>query len=126
MKGAPSAPAKRSKSEEDQLDIETPDSPPGSEFISDAFNSELDEDDLMKGMEQLGMDKKGQYLCLLFLILYYFIMLVPYINWNQFFLFFLNAVDFVANDWMISHSIEYHSSNVTRKDFLFKYPLTTR
>ncbi|XP_030850439.1 synapse-associated protein 1 [Strongylocentrotus purpuratus] len=60
VKGAPSAPAKRSKSEEDQLDIETPDSPPGSEFISDAFNSELDEDDLMKGMEQLGMDKKGE------------------------------------------------------------------
>nr|XP_054753026.1 synapse-associated protein 1-like [Lytechinus pictus] len=60
VKGAPSAPAKPTKSEEDQLDMETPDSPPGSEFISDAFNSELDEDDLMKGMEQLGMDKKGE------------------------------------------------------------------
>ena len=35
-----------------------PDSPPATEFVSDAFNSELDQDDLKKGMEQLGMDKK--------------------------------------------------------------------
>ena len=57
---APSAPSKPRKSaDEEQLEIETPDSPPGSEFISDAFNSQLDEADFKKGMAQLGMDKKG-------------------------------------------------------------------
>ena len=39
--------------------LEPPDSPPAvAEFASDAFNSELDQEDLQKGMEQLGMDKK--------------------------------------------------------------------
>ncbi|XP_071481440.1 synapse-associated protein 1-like [Diadema antillarum] len=56
----PSKPAKGADEDEEQLEIDRPDSPPGSEFISDAFNSELDEADLKKGMEQLGMDKKDE------------------------------------------------------------------
>lgn len=60
IKDAPSVPSgSSSKRDEDQLEMEPPDSPPGSEFISDAFNTEMDEADFKKGMEQLGMDKKG-------------------------------------------------------------------
>ncbi|XP_072036090.1 synapse-associated protein 1-like isoform X3 [Amphiura filiformis] len=44
-------------SESEDADM-PPDSPPGTEFVSDAFNSELDQAELQKGMEQLGMDKK--------------------------------------------------------------------
>ncbi|XP_022100451.1 synapse-associated protein 1-like isoform X2 [Acanthaster planci] len=39
---------------------EVPGSPPGAEFISDAFVSEIDQAEIQKGFEQLGMDKKEE------------------------------------------------------------------
>ncbi|XP_038077568.1 synapse-associated protein 1-like isoform X2 [Patiria miniata] len=39
-------------------DDEVPGSPPGAEFISDNFNKEIDQAEIQKGFEQLGMDKK--------------------------------------------------------------------
>ena len=54
---ASSQSASKTSESEDLTDM-PPDSPPATEFISDTFNSELDQDDLKKGMEQLGMDKK--------------------------------------------------------------------
>ncbi|XP_070567522.1 synapse-associated protein 1-like isoform X2 [Ptychodera flava] len=44
------------KKEDDDL---PPDSPTN-EFISDAFSSDLDQADIQKGMQQLGMDKKNE------------------------------------------------------------------
>ncbi|XP_077976955.1 synapse-associated protein 1-like [Glandiceps talaboti] len=46
----------KSKNYEDDM---PPDSPTN-EFISDAFNSNLDQADIQKGMEQLGMEKKDE------------------------------------------------------------------
>ncbi|XP_071955814.1 synapse-associated protein 1-like isoform X2 [Antedon mediterranea] len=51
---------KANETEEDSLADLPPDSPPANEFVSDAFSSVVDQADLQKGMEQLGMTDKEE------------------------------------------------------------------
>uniref|UniRef100_A0ABM0MLN8 Synapse-associated protein 1-like n=1 Tax=Saccoglossus kowalevskii TaxID=10224 RepID=A0ABM0MLN8_SACKO len=47
---------KKQNKKDEEDDMLPPDSPTN-EFVSDAFNSDLDHDDIQKGMKQLGMEK---------------------------------------------------------------------
>ncbi|XP_033125692.1 synapse-associated protein 1-like [Anneissia japonica] len=52
--------SKANETSDDAFTDLPPDSPPANEFVSDAFSSEVDQADLQKGMEQLGMTEKEE------------------------------------------------------------------